>query len=149
MPTAAVARDAVPVPAPPPRAGSRFIWPVDGEIIAAFGPDHDGLHNDGIDIAVPDGTPIRAADNGVVVYAGNEIVGFGNLVLIRHAENWTTAYANASRIDVQRGQVVERGQVVARSGRTGSASQPMLHFEVRKGTVPVDPRPHLSRPASS
>jgi len=125
------------------------MWPVDGEIIAAFGPNDDGLHNDGIDIAVPDGTPIRAADNGVVVYAGNEIVGFGNLVLIRHAENWTTAYANASRLDVQRGQVVERGQVVAQSGRTGSASQPMLHFEVRKGTAPVDPRPYLSRSAGS
>jgi murein DD-endopeptidase MepM/ murein hydrolase activator NlpD len=143
MPTAAVARDSVPLPAPPPRAGSRFVWPAEGEIIADFGPKDDGLYNDGINIAVPEGTAVRAADNGVVVYAGNEIQGFGTLVLIRHAENWTTAYAHLSRLEVRRGQIVERGQVMARSGRTGSAVGPMLHFEIRRGTTPVDPRDHL------
>ncbi|MQX35568.1 LysM peptidoglycan-binding domain-containing M23 family metallopeptidase [Roseospira navarrensis] len=149
MPTAAVARDSIPIPAPPPRAGSRFHWPVEGRVIAGFGPREGGLFNDGINIAVPRGTPIRAADNGVVVYAGNEIQGFGNLVLVRHAENWTTAYAHASRLDVRRGQIVERGQVLALSGRTGSDSGPMLHFEIRRGTKPVDPRDHLTRPAGT
>ncbi|KAA5606882.1 LysM peptidoglycan-binding domain-containing M23 family metallopeptidase [Roseospira marina] len=149
MPSAAVARDAVPGNAPPPRAGSLFHWPVEGTVITEFGPNDTGQHNDGLNIAVPEGTPIRAADNGVVVYAGNELQGFGNLILIRHAENWTTAYGQASRLDVRRGQVVERGQVIARSGRTGNVDRPQIHFEIRQGTRPVDPRDHLVPPGTS
>ncbi|MBB4285658.1 LysM peptidoglycan-binding domain-containing M23 family metallopeptidase [Roseospira goensis] len=143
MPTAAVARGAVPLPDPPPRAGSRFLWPAVGEVIAGFGPGRDGLHNDGINIAVPMGAPIRAADAGVVVYAGNEIQGFGNLVLIKHAGGWTTAYAHASRLEVRRGQLVQRGQIIARAGRTGSVDAPQVHFEIRRGARPVDPRDHM------
>ncbi len=145
MPSVSVARDAVPGSTAPPRAGSTFLWPVDGDIIGTFGPGRDGLHNDGINIAVPDGTPIRAAENGLVVYAGNEILGFGNLVLLRHADGWMTAYAHASDLHVRRGQTVRQGEVIAAAGRTGSVDRPQLHFEVRREARPVDPRAHLAR----
>jgi len=135
-----------PVPPPPPRAGDRFQWPVIGEIIVRFGGTDQGLHNDGINIAVPEGTPIRAAEAGVVAYAGNEIQGFGTLVLIKHADGWMTAYGHASRLDVRRGDTVRRGQVIARAGRTGSVDQPQLHFEIRRDAQPVDPLEHLGPP---
>src|SRR3546814_3315739 len=97
--------------APPERGGSRFLWPVDGGVIAGFGPREGGLHNDGINIAAAPGTEIRAAENGVVVYAGNELRGFGNLLLIKHADGWTTAYAHADTL------LVRRGDRVAQIGR--------------------------------
>src|SRR5580704_5879950 len=90
-----------------------FRWPVRGRIIAAFGPKPNGLQNDGINLAVPEGTPIKAADDGVVAYAGNELKGYGNLVLVRHANGFVTAYAHASDIVVKRGDSVKRGQVIA------------------------------------
>ncbi|MBB4266718.1 LysM peptidoglycan-binding domain-containing M23 family metallopeptidase [Roseospira visakhapatnamensis] len=136
----------VPVPPPPPRAGDRFQWPVQGEVIGRFGGSDQGLHNDGINIAVPEGTPVRAADTGVVAYAGNEIQGFGTLILIKHADGWMTAYAHASRLEVRRGDTVRRGQVIARAGRTGSVDRPQLHFEVRRDARPVDPMDHLGPP---
>jgi len=121
-----------------------FRWPVRGRIIAGFGPKPNGLQNDGINLAVPQGTPIKAAEDGVVAYAGNELKGYGNLVLLRHADGYVTAYANASEILVKRGEEVKRGQVIARSGETGNVTSPQLHFEIRKGSVPVDPARFLS-----
>jgi murein DD-endopeptidase MepM/ murein hydrolase activator NlpD len=121
-----------------------FRWPVRGRIIAAFGPKPNGLQNDGINLAVPEGTPIKAAEDGVVAYAGNELKGYGNLVLLRHANGFVTAYAHASEILVKRGETVKRGQVIARSGQTGNVTSPQLHFEIRKGATPVDPAQYLS-----
>ncbi len=120
-----------------------FGWPVHGRIIAAFGPKPNGLQNDGINLAVPEGTAIRAAEDGVVAYAGNELKGYGNLVLLRHADGFVTAYANASKILVNRGERVKRGQIIARSGETGNVASPQLHFEIRKGTTPLDPMRYL------
>ena len=121
-----------------------FRWPVRGRIIAAFGPKPNGLQNDGINLAVPEGTPVKAAEDGVVAYAGNELKGYGNLVLIRHANGFVTAYANASELLVKRGDSVKRGQVIAKSGETGNVTSPQLHFEIRKGATPVDPTQYLS-----
>lgn len=128
---------------PPPRGGRRFLWPVEGKVIAGFGAREGGLHNDGINIAAPEGTRIRAAENGVVVYAGNELRGFGNLLLIKHADGWTTAYAHADTLLVRRGDRVARGQPIATVGETGNVDRPQLHFEIRKGPRPVDPRDEL------
>jgi murein DD-endopeptidase MepM/ murein hydrolase activator NlpD len=121
-----------------------FRWPVTGHVIEAFGPRPNGTTNDGINLAVPEGTPIKAAEDGVVAYAGNELKGYGNLVLIRHADNFVSAYANASEIMVKRGDTVKRGQEIARAGQTGTVSSPQLHFEIRKGSTPVDPRKYLA-----
>ena len=110
----------------------------------AFGPKPNGLQNDGINLAVPEGTPVKAADDGVVAYAGNELKGYGNLVLVRHSNGFVTAYAHASEIMVKRGDNVKRGQVIAKSGQTGSVTSPQLHFEIRKGATPVDPSQYLN-----
>jgi murein DD-endopeptidase MepM/ murein hydrolase activator NlpD len=117
----------------------KFLWPVNGKIISPFGPKDGGLHNDGINIAAPLGTPVHAADNGVVVYAGNELRGFGNLLLVRHADGWVSAYAHCDALLVKRGDNVKRGQVIARVGQSGNVSAPQLHFELRKGAEAVDP----------
>ncbi|HET7850983.1 MAG TPA: LysM peptidoglycan-binding domain-containing M23 family metallopeptidase [Pseudolabrys sp.] len=121
-----------------------FRWPVHGRIISAFGAKPNGQQNDGINLAVPEGTPIKAADDGVVAYAGNELKGYGNLVLIRHSNGYVSAYANASQLLVKRGDKVRRGQVIAHAGQTGNVTSPQLHFEIRKGSVPVDPAKFLS-----
>jgi len=136
-------------PAPPPRAARTFLWPVRGRVLATYGERGGGLHNDGINIAASKGTPVHAAENGVVAYAGNEIRGFGNLLLIKHADGFMTAYAHNDALLVQRGDVVRRGQVVARVGQTGNVAQPQLHFEVRKGTQAIDPESVLGNPASA
>lgn len=127
------------VPAPAPRSGSRFLWPVEGQILSSFGPKKGGLHNDGINIAAPRGTPVHAAENGVVAYAGNELRGFGNLLLIKHADGWTSAYAHNEELLVRRGDQVQRGQIIAKVGSTGSVTSPQLHFELREGARAVDP----------
>ncbi len=124
-------------------AAPGFRWPVRGRIITGFGPKPTGQQNDGINLAVPEGTPIKAAEDGVVAYAGNELKGYGNLVLIRHANGFVTAYAHASELMVKRGDTIKRGQVIAKSGQTGNVSSPQLHFEIRKGSTPVDPLQHL------
>jgi murein DD-endopeptidase MepM/ murein hydrolase activator NlpD len=121
-----------------------FRWPVRGRIIAAFGPKPNGLQNDGINLAVPEGTPVKAAEDGVIAYAGNELKGYGNLVLVRHSDGFVTAYANASEILVKKGDPVKRGQVIAKSGQTGNVTSPQLHFEIRKGATPVDPAQYLN-----
>lgn len=120
-----------------------FRWPVKGRIIAGFGPAANGTQNDGINLAVPEGTPVKAADDGVVAYAGNELKGYGNLVLIRHANGFVSAYANASELMVKRGDSVKRGQTIAHAGQTGNVTSPQLHFEIRKGSTPVDPTKYL------
>ena len=121
-----------------------FRWPVRGRVIAGFGPKPNGLQNDGINLAVPEGTPVKAAEDGVVAYSGNELKGYGNLVLVRHGNGFVTAYAHASEITVKRGDPVKRGQVIAKSGQTGNVTSPQLHFEIRKGSTPVDPSQYLS-----
>jgi murein DD-endopeptidase MepM/ murein hydrolase activator NlpD len=128
------------IPQPTGRAGGLFQWPVNGKVISGFGATSGGLHNDCINIAAPRGTPVHAAENGVVVYAGNQLRGFGNLILIRHADGWVTAYAHNDTLLVKKGQQVKRGDVIARVGSTGNVSQPQLHFELRKGTEAVDPK---------
>lgn len=124
-------------------------WPVRGKIISGFGPKANGLKNEGINIAVPEGTSIRAAADGVVAYAGNELKGYGNLVLIRHESGYVTAYAHAKELFVKRGDTVKRGDVIAKAGQTGSVSSPQLHFEVRKGAVALDPMKFLSASTAS
>jgi murein DD-endopeptidase MepM/ murein hydrolase activator NlpD len=119
-------------------------WPVRGKVISAYGSKPNGLKNEGINIAVPEGTSIRAAENGVVAYAGNELKGYGNLVLIRHDGGWVTAYAHAKELLVKRGDTVRRGDIIAKAGQTGSVSSPQLHFEVRKGATAMDPVKYLS-----
>jgi murein DD-endopeptidase MepM/ murein hydrolase activator NlpD len=127
------------LPAPEPMSGNSFRWPVQGRIISEYGTKPDGGHNDGINVAVPAGTSVKAAENGVVAYAGDELKGYGNLVLIRHSNNWVSAYAHNEEILVKRGDQVRRGQVIAKAGRTGQVNQPQLNFELRKGSRPVDP----------
>ena len=127
-----------PIPAPPAATG-RFIWPVQGKVISSYGPKANGLHNDGINIAVPEGTPVHAAQSGVVAYAGNELKGYGNLLLIRHSNGWVTAYAHNSKLLVKRGDKVVRGQEISLAGKTGSVVTPQVHFEIRKGAKALNP----------
>jgi murein DD-endopeptidase MepM/ murein hydrolase activator NlpD len=143
-PAAPVAQDSPAKTAEPAGDLPSFRWPVRGRVIAGFGPKPNGLTNDGINLAVPEGTPIKAAEDGVVAYAGNELKGYGNLVLVRHSNGFVTAYAHASDILVKRGETVKRGQVIAHSGETGNVTSPQLHFEIRKGATPVDPAQYLS-----
>jgi len=127
----------------PPRAGTKFLWPVEGKVISGFGPKADGLHNDGINIKAPRGAPVRAAENGVIVYADDALQGYGNLILIRHADGWMTAYAHLDKTLAKKGDTVQRGQSVGTVGATGSVSTPQLHFEVRKGTEAINPQKYL------
>ena len=136
-------QDGVVKNAEPAGAIPSFRWPVRGRIISGFGAKTNGQQNDGINLAVPEGTPVKAAEDGVVAYAGNELKGYGNLVLVRHANGFVSAYANASEILVKRGDNVKRGQTIARAGQTGNVTSPQLHFEIRKGSIPVDPTRYL------
>jgi murein DD-endopeptidase MepM/ murein hydrolase activator NlpD len=129
---------------PPSANGTTFRWPVRGRIISGFGPMANGERNDGINLAVPEGTSVKAAEAGTVIYAGNELAGYGNLILVRHADGWVSAYAHNEEIDVKRGDSVQRGQIIAKAGATGSVSSPQLHFELRKGAKPVNPMDYLS-----
>jgi murein DD-endopeptidase MepM/ murein hydrolase activator NlpD len=117
-----------------------FRWPARGRIIQGF----KAGGNDGINIAVPEGTSVKAAESGVVAYAGSELKGYGNLVLIRHPNGFVSAYANNGELDVKRGDSVKRGQTIAKSGQSGNVSSPQLHFELRKGSTPVDPTSFLA-----
>jgi murein DD-endopeptidase MepM/ murein hydrolase activator NlpD len=129
--------------AEPTGAMPSFRWPARGRVIAGFGSKPNGVQNDGINLAVPEGTPIKAADDGVVAYAGNELKGYGNLVLIRHSNGYVSAYAHARELLVKRGDTIRRGQVIAHAGQTGNVTSPQLHFEIRKGSTPVDPTQFL------
>src|SRR5262249_30322131 len=122
----------------------KFRWPANGRVIASYGPTTNGQQNDGINIALPENTPVKAAEDGVVAYAGNELKGYGNLVLVRHPNGYVTAYAHAKELLVKRGDPVKRGQVIARSGQTGNVNAPQLHFEIRRGAAPFDPTRFLT-----
>jgi len=153
-PPAQTAQIEPPAPAKPAPAGdplpalkpdSPFIWPVDGKVVSKFGPAKDNQRNDGINIAAPVGAPVKASAPGVVAYAGNELRGFGNMVLLRHADGWVTAYAHNSSLLVEKGDKVGQGQTIARVGSSGNVDTPQLHFELRKGTKAVDPLKALTR----
>jgi murein DD-endopeptidase MepM/ murein hydrolase activator NlpD len=131
---------------PPLRSSNYFREPVQGNIISKFGPKEDGSFNDGINYSVPKGTPVKAAESGVVAYAGDELSGFGNLILIRHSDGFVTAYAHNDELIVKRCDVVERGQSIATEGATGGALKPQLHFELRQDTLPVNPEWYFSLP---
>lgn len=129
------------LPAQPSVAKTEFRWPARGRVISGFGGTGT---NEGINISVPDGTPVKAAEAGTVAYAGSEVKGYGNLVLIRHDNGYVSAYAHNGDLDVKRGQKVTRGQVIAKSGQSGNVTSPQLHFEIRKGATPIDPMPYLA-----
>jgi murein DD-endopeptidase MepM/ murein hydrolase activator NlpD len=133
----------------PSRDGRSFQWPLRGQIVSEFGAKAGGLHNDGINIAATQGAAVRASEAGVVVYAGNEVRGFGNLLLIRHADGWMTAYAHVDEMLVKRDEQVRRGQTIAKVGRTGNVTTPQLHFEIRRGTRSVNPREFLQPETAS
>jgi len=137
------------LPSPPPRTGRLFLWPVKGEVLSKFGTQPGGRHNDGINIEAQRGATVVAAESGVVAYAGNELRGFGNLLLIKHADGFMTAYAHNDALLVGRGQKVKKGEAIARVGSSGSVGEPQLHFEIRKGRKAVDPLVYLPKAASS
>jgi murein DD-endopeptidase MepM/ murein hydrolase activator NlpD len=134
-----------PLPSPKARSSGGFVWPVNGKVVSRFGAKAKGLHNDGINISTRRGTSVRAADHGVVAYAGNELRGFGNLLLIKHSGGWVTAYAHNEELLVKRGQTIKKGQPVARVGSSGTVDSPQLHFELRRGKRAVDPQKYLSK----
>ncbi len=142
-PAAAAAEDADDAPRTG-GSGPQFRAPVRGRVISTFGPKPGGTRNDGVNFAVPEGTSVRAAEDGTVAYAGNELKGYGNLVLIKHADGYVTAYAHNSELMVKRGDTVRRGQIVAKAGQSGGVSTPQLHFEIRKGSQPVDPSQYVA-----
>ncbi|MCL2629592.1 MAG: M23 family metallopeptidase [Alphaproteobacteria bacterium] len=144
--TPIVRRPAAPVrslPQAPARAGNKFAWPLRGTVISKFGAKSNGLYNDGINIRATRGAPVSAAENGVVAYAGNEIRGWGNMVIIKHADNWMTVYAHLDTILVERGKTVARGAKIGSAGMTGRVNTPQLHFGIRRGTRAFDPMRHL------
>lgn len=132
-------------PAQPAASATRFRWPARGKVIGTFGKRPDGTSSEGINVALPMNADIHAVEGGRVLYASNEIQAYGNLVLIQHENGWVSAYGHADRLLVKRDDVVKKGQVIAKAGRTGSVNQPQLHFELRQGAKPVDPIAHLER----
>ncbi|GAB6843186.1 M23 family metallopeptidase [Methylorubrum rhodinum] len=132
---------AAPVAAPAAsESAESFRWPAKGRVINGYG----SAGNEGINIAVPEGTPVKAAEDGTVAYAGSDVKGYGKLVLVRHNNGYVSAYAHNGELDVRPGEKVKRGQTIAKSGATGNVTSPQLHFEIRKGATPVDPMPHLA-----
>ena len=126
----------------------RFPWPVRGRVLASYGNMPGGGHNDGINIAAARGTPVQAIDAGTVAYTGNEVKGYGNIVLIRHANGWISAYAHLDGVTVKPGDAIAAGQIIAKVGDSGGVGEPQLHFELRRGKKPVDPKEFLA-PAPS
>jgi murein DD-endopeptidase MepM/ murein hydrolase activator NlpD len=133
----------------PPSRGGHLPWPVRGRVLAGYGATKEGGQNAGINIAAARGAPVRAVDSGVVAYAGNEIRGYGNLVLVKHPSGFISAYAHLDSLLVKRGDTVSRGQVIAKVGNTGGVSEPQLHFELRRGKKAVDPREFLGPGANA
>jgi murein DD-endopeptidase MepM/ murein hydrolase activator NlpD len=124
-------------------ATNKFIWPVTGRVISSFGERTGGYANDGINIEVAEGTPVKASDHGVVIYAGNELAGFGNLLLVKHSNGFVTAYAHNSKLLVKKGAKVRQGEVIAQAGKSGDVDKPQVHFEIRRGDRPVDPKRYI------
>lgn len=127
------------------RSSSKFSWPVRGKILSGFGPKKSGLVNDGINISAVSGTLVRAAENGVIAYAGNEVKGMGNLIIMQHSDGWMTVYAHLSSMTVKRGDKVNVGQQIGKVGQTGKVDAPQLHFEIRKGTKAYNPTLYLKK----
>ena len=127
------------------RSSSKFSWPVRGKILSGFGPKKGGLVNDGINISSDLGTPVRAAENGVIAYAGNEVKGMGNLIIMQHSDGWMTVYAHLGSMTVKRGDKVNVGQQIGKIGQTGKVDKPQLHFEIRKGTKAYNPTLYLKK----
>ena len=134
---------------PPVSGGPVFVWPVNGPLVSDFGSTANGGKNDGINIAAAMDAPIRASAAGTVTYAGDELKNYGNLVLVKHAGGYTTAYAHADRLIVSRGDFVAKGQVIGYVGQTGDVSKPQLHFEIRSATTPVNPHSYLAAATAS
>lgn len=126
----------------------RFPWPVRGRILAGYGNSTGSGHNEGINIAAPLGTPVRAVDSGTVAYSGNEVKGYGNIVLIRHSDGWISAYAHLGDVSVRQGEAITAGEVIGKVGNSGGVNEPQLHFELRRGQKPVNPTEFLA-PAPS
>lgn len=131
------------LPAIAARSSSKFSWPVRGKILSHYGAKSGGLFNDGINISAARGTAVKAAENGVVAYAGNEVKGMGNLVIIQHSGGWMTVYAHMDSMAVRRGARVSVGQKIGTVGATGKVDKPQLHFEIRKGTKAYNPSSYL------
>ena len=127
------------------RSGTKFSWPVRGKILSGYGAKNNGLFNDGINISAAKGADVKAAENGVVAYAGNEVKGMGNLVIIQHSGGWMTVYAHMDSMSVKRGNTVSVGQSIGKIGMTGKVDKPQLHFEIRKGTKAYDPVAYLKK----
>ena len=123
---------------------SKFIWPVKGELISKYGKSNDGFFNDGININSKLNQEVSASNDGVIIYSGNEIPGYGNLVLIKHSQNWITAYAHLGKVSIKRGDKVKKGEIIGLVGKTGNVRKPQLHFEIRKGKDAVNPLKYLS-----
>lgn len=133
----------------PSKRQPHFAWPLKGNVISSFGPKQGGLQNDGINISASEGSSIQSAEEGVVVYAGNELKGYGNLLLIKHNGGYLSAYAHAKDLLVGKGDAVAKGQKIATVGSTGHVDKPQLHFSIRKGRTAVNPTTYLSRSFSS
>ena len=151
--SAAPTNDAAPTASEAPAAAAsaeaqaamgKLRWPVKGRVIGSFGPKPDGTQNDGVNLSVPLGTEVHAAESGVIAYAG-ELKGYGNLILVRHDNGWITAYAHNEELLAKRGDKVKRGQVLAKAGKSGQVDQPQVHFELRQGSKPVDPTPFMEK----
>lgn len=121
-----------------------FCWPIKGKIISHFGPQSKGLFNDGINIIAQEGQKVVAAQDGVIAYIGNELKGYGNLVIIKHDKGWITAYAHLKEYNVKRGEKILRGQKIGLAGNTGKVKSPQLYFGLRKGRDAVNPENYLS-----
>ena len=144
QPAASTIRELTVTPSDPSAGCAAMLWPVEGTLSSPFG-RRDGRAHDGIDLAVAEDTPVRAACDGTVAYAGNGLRGYGNVVILQHAGALATVYAHNRALDVRVGDSVTRGQVIARSGQTGHATAPHLHFEVRKDSIARDPLGYLAR----
>ncbi len=123
---------------------SKFIWPVKGKLISKYGKSSDGFFNDGININTKLNQEVGASNDGIIIYSGNEIPGYGNLVLIKHSQNWITAYAHLGKVSIEKGDKVKKGQIIGLVGKTGNVGKPQLHFEIRKGKEAVNPLNYLS-----
>jgi len=132
-----------PIEAKPESKNNKFSWPVEGKVISRFGPKEGNLYNDGINISASKGAPFRATEDGVVAYVGNELKGYGNLIIIKHAKNWVSAYAHSESVSVERGESVKKGQIIGKVGATGNVTSSQLYFGLRKGRKALDPQKYL------
>ena len=121
------------------KQSSKFIWPVKGKLLSKYGKSKEGFYNDGINIDSKKGTKVISSQAGKVIYCGNEIPGYGNLILIKHSKNWITAYAHLSEVFTEKGKKVSKGEIIGSVGSTGNVRSPQLHFEIRKGKESVNP----------